>query len=614
MVARTVKGSTLNRGLNVKDNPFLATGDAVTDDFTAINAANTAATATGTIHFGEGTYVIGTNLTLTALCTFDKGAKLKPSSGIVVTMTGGLGADSFEIFDSTSNGTFDISGMDVEDVNIRWFGILGDGTDEGAAMNSALTACGNDRTIEFPPAVYGTSIDIIPLGGQKLVGNGTARFEGSTAGSNFVATANSFTSALIVMPSLGAEVTGFKFDGVSLCPSAIQMVGNKDIVDSNQFTGFLSDFIISTGTGAGNFIIENNDFFEGAVGQGFINLIEGRGYIITRNIFRTPVSPNGVMAFIVQVQGSTEDGTGTLTANRVNGQTQTAASGYIDGFIIDNDNVMVTDNLFSIDSGNTSFLSHIRVKAGADNCTIINGQYVGQGSAGRRVVIESGATGTTIIGSNIAWNDSTGISTAMTDNGDNTLISFGTVTALERIMSMTSISFVDPSGGEGLSFNPLLAKITFERDVDSLDFIGTISGEMAVSSRADMLLLAPTGSAVKSLVNFVEEFNVDGNRVDDQTNLTLRTDSGGFAQRIRVGEEGTGSQGVGRALYVSTVSTRIEATNAQFNDVSDIVNTIGKFAGRTVLNSDITHVIFANGPLAADTWADADGVVTNSPV
>ena len=52
-------------GINVKDHPYLATGNGSTDDSAAIQAAITAA-AGGVVWIPNGTYVIGTSLDMGA--------------------------------------------------------------------------------------------------------------------------------------------------------------------------------------------------------------------------------------------------------------------------------------------------------------------------------------------------------------------------------------------------------------------------------------------------------------------------------------------------------------------------------------------------------------------
>jgi hypothetical protein len=95
--------------LNVRD--VSVTGDGQTDDYAALNEAVRSAGATGTLYFPAGTYVVGTNLTIPACCIFAFGAKLKPSSGVTVTLSGPVETAPGESVIATGTaGTVSITG------------------------------------------------------------------------------------------------------------------------------------------------------------------------------------------------------------------------------------------------------------------------------------------------------------------------------------------------------------------------------------------------------------------------------------------------------------------------------------------------------------------------
>jgi hypothetical protein len=99
------------KGLPINVRDVSVTGDGQTDDYAALNEAVRSAGATGTLYFPAGTYVVGTNLTIPACCIFAFGAKLKPSSGITVTLSGPVEtAPGEEVEEGGAAGTVTVSG------------------------------------------------------------------------------------------------------------------------------------------------------------------------------------------------------------------------------------------------------------------------------------------------------------------------------------------------------------------------------------------------------------------------------------------------------------------------------------------------------------------------
>ena len=56
-----------------------------------------------------------------------------------------------------------------------------------------------------------------------------------------------------------------------------------------------------------------------------------------------------------------------------------------------------------------------------------------------------------------------------------------------------------------------------------------------------------------------------------------------------------------------------QATTAQLVAVGGTVNTSGKFAGKMVFNTATGLPVWADGPLATDTWSIATGEATHTP-
>lgn len=55
------------------------------------------------------------------------------------------------------------------------------------------------------------------------------------------------------------------------------------------------------------------------------------------------------------------------------------------------------------------------------------------------------------------------------------------------------------------------------------------------------------------------------------------------------------------------------ATTAQIAAIANSVNTTGKVAGTIVFNTTLGTLKIATGPLAADTWVNADGTTAVTP-
>ena len=136
-------------------------GDGTTDDRGALHTlANTTLSGGGTIVFRAGTYKIGSALTLPAnvRLVFERGATLKPDSGVTVVIRGALSAGRYQIFDISSGGTFDLHNSGAAagqnqrpnyvdgSIYPEWWGALGDSTtDDTTALLAAWDAATMDN-------------------------------------------------------------------------------------------------------------------------------------------------------------------------------------------------------------------------------------------------------------------------------------------------------------------------------------------------------------------------------------------------------------------------------------------------------------------------------------
>jgi hypothetical protein len=136
-----------------------AVGNGVADDRPAFVAADGAG---GTLYVPRGTYRIGSSLSLASDIRFEQGARLKPDSGVTVTLNGGLDAGVFQVFDVSAGGQ--VKPNRVEEMIPQWWGAAADGSaDDYPAIAAALLAArksgeygagGEGAVIFFPPGVY----------------------------------------------------------------------------------------------------------------------------------------------------------------------------------------------------------------------------------------------------------------------------------------------------------------------------------------------------------------------------------------------------------------------------------------------------------------------------
>ncbi|MEP4754387.1 MAG: right-handed parallel beta-helix repeat-containing protein, partial [Nitratireductor sp.] len=71
--------------------------------------------------------------------------------------------------------------------------------------------------------------------------------------------------------------------------------------------------------------------------------------------------------------------------------------------------------------------------------------------------------------------------------------------------------------------------------------------------------------------------------------------------------------GAGGTLPASDTQKYFSST-ANLDDVSSIVNTVGKYQGKQVFNTSANKTVWASGATAGSSWVDAAGVAVNNPV
>lgn len=137
-VARTLQ-QKVSDFFNIKDVGVI--GDGVSDDRTAFNTANTTLGTATSAYLSPGTYLIGSNLTIGYGLKFCMGAKLKPASGVTITITGLVSAEKFwQIFDLSAGGSVVLSARQSI-VYAEWWGASGSGSgNDAGAINAAMAA------------------------------------------------------------------------------------------------------------------------------------------------------------------------------------------------------------------------------------------------------------------------------------------------------------------------------------------------------------------------------------------------------------------------------------------------------------------------------------------
>lgn len=138
-----------NRRYNWKD--YLAAGDGTADDRGAIVNADAAIPARGEHYGPAGTYLIGSNLTISKGLRLEAGAMIKPANGVVVTILGNIAAPNQQIFDLSAGGSVSFIGnTGMATYKARWFGVVADGvTDDQPNLTKMVNMLPNAVNVDF---------------------------------------------------------------------------------------------------------------------------------------------------------------------------------------------------------------------------------------------------------------------------------------------------------------------------------------------------------------------------------------------------------------------------------------------------------------------------------
>lgn len=244
---------TPNEWFNVMD--FGAKCDGTTNDYTAINNANTAATTLtggGTVYFPDSSTRcrIATNLTFSSDVTaaFSGGGGITVDSGVTVAFNGGIQAPLTPIFAGV--GTVTISPSDRSgnrEIYPQWWGAKGDNsTDDTTALTAWLAALGVGN-IEVALTGYGEGF--LPAGIYKYTSNLTVPHSAHINGEgprSILRPSNAVTQALI--QSIGSTVENITINGIDTTDKIGLSIGESSLV-SNGVTRNVRVFNF-TGTSA----------------------------------------------------------------------------------------------------------------------------------------------------------------------------------------------------------------------------------------------------------------------------------------------------------------------------------------------------------------------------
>jgi hypothetical protein len=195
------------------------TNEDVSNGITDARSAIAAADAVGPVFFPPGIYVINSNITLANKPTFAPGARIKPDSSVVVTLSKGFVSDEDQyVFDITAGGS--VSVVTRRAVTPDNFGAARDGvTDDSAAVTAALEAGdSNHINVKFLTGAYVcSSVADMSAGNMrvKVVGENAALIPAST---------NTFALRFFGLPPIGPmEISGLAFWGIDRTKDGLEI-------------------------------------------------------------------------------------------------------------------------------------------------------------------------------------------------------------------------------------------------------------------------------------------------------------------------------------------------------------------------------------------------------
>lgn len=122
-------------------------------DATTFIAADAAIGTNGALRLRPGTYDVDANVTISAHLIIERGAILRPTNGVTITIAGPVSIGDYTVFDLSLGGSVRFTGNGyIRKYIARWFGLVGDNTaDDGPALNNLTNSIPDYCTVEFAP-------------------------------------------------------------------------------------------------------------------------------------------------------------------------------------------------------------------------------------------------------------------------------------------------------------------------------------------------------------------------------------------------------------------------------------------------------------------------------
>lgn len=415
------------------------------------------------------------------------------------------------------------------------------GMSSKAAFDTVTGVAYNDRLVHLSHGIYTTTTDIVLYPHQGLIGDSTGGSHTDTDDGVIIRaiSGGAFTNALVNM-SGHSQLKGLKLDGNAVAASAVLHgdtgSGFKNLIENCRFGGFTQDVI--KGTGADSLTVQLCEFNGGATSYGMINLTSASITTIADNRF----VPQANCAYIIKLTSALNNSKIAIYGNLLEGSNSgTDVSDYIDGIIVDADDVSIFDNIFQMNPASTVFRSYIRVKNGAQRTYIGRNVFQNAVTGQKKIIIEAGAVDTVIDGSVFGWTSGAGVTADITDNGTNTLIMFPGIVSGRRIYLTPTMTIAAMAGGKQFHFDTSNSTLYFNEAAGTTTFIGAPAGELSLRSAARMIFNAATNHTLQ--VNSVTCAQIDGSVTAGQTRLLIWDVDNNTLERVTVGAADSGGAG-----------------------------------------------------------------------